>query len=127
MTFGAGAPLNANVRGLLSVPFEPTLTFWVIVLSEVVALWIIWRLWRSADHLFFKVALTIVALIPILGPIIALWIGNFPSSAPRILRDQVRYRTDFYDRWRSTLNARDPENRFQRWRTLLTKHRNEDP
>ena len=109
------------------MPFEPTLTFWVIVLSEVVALWIIWRLWRSADHLFFKVALTIVALIPILGPIIALWIGNFPSSAPRILRDQVRYRTDFYDRWRSTLNARDPENRFQRWRTLLTKHRNEDP
>ena len=76
---------------------------------------------------FFKVALTILALIPILGPIIALWIGNFPDSAPRILRDQVRTRTDFYDRWRSVLNARDPENRFQRWRTLLTKHRNEDP
>ena len=109
------------------MPFEPTLTFWVIALSEAFALWIIWRLWRSGDHPFFKVALTAVALIPILGPIIALWIGNFPDPAPRILRDQVRTRTDFYDRWRSVLNARDPENRFQLWRTLLTKHRNEDP
>ena len=109
------------------MPIEPTLTFWVVAVSEVVALWIIWRLWQSADHPFFKVALTIVALIPILGPIIALWIGNFPNSAPRILRDQIRYRTDFYDRWRGALNARDPETRFQRWRTLLTRHRNEDP
>jgi len=109
------------------VPIELTPTFWVLVLSEVVALWIIWMLWRSADHLFFKVALTIVALIPILGPIIALWIGNFPSKAPPILRDQLRYRTDFYDRWRDVLNAPGPKSRFQRWRTLMTKHRNEDP
>lgn len=99
----------------------------IVALSEAFAAWIAWRLWRSADHLFFKIALTLIALIPVLGPIIALWAGNFPDPAPRILRDQVRSRTDFYDRWRSVLNARDPESRFQRWRALMTKHRNEDP
>jgi hypothetical protein len=29
--------------------FEPTLTFWVVALSEALAVWIIWRLWRSAE------------------------------------------------------------------------------
>ena len=107
--------------------FEPSWTFWIVVVSEVFALWIIWRLWRSADHPFFKIALSLVALIPMLGPIIALWIGNFPPSAPPILRDRLRYSTDFYDRWRGVLNERNPVMRFRRWRTLMTRHRNEDP
>jgi len=77
---------------------EPTLAFWVVALSEAIAVWIIWRLWRSADHRFFKVALTLIAPIPVAGPLIALWIGTFPNPAPRILRDQVRTRSDLYDR-----------------------------
>jgi hypothetical protein len=109
------------------VTIEPSLSFWVVMLSELLALWIIWRLWRSREHLLFKTALSLLALIPVLGPIIALWIGHFPSSKPPILRDQVRYRSDFYDRWRGVLNEGNPVTRYRRWRTLMTRHRNEDP
>jgi hypothetical protein len=109
------------------VTLELSIGFWIVAISELVALWIIWRLWRSADHPFFKVALSLVALLPVLGPVIALWIGNFPDLAPRILQDRWRSRTDFYDRWRGTLNERNPLTRYLRWRTLMTKHRNENP
>jgi hypothetical protein len=101
--------------------------FWVILASEALALWIIWRLWRSSEHAFFKIALSLVALLPVLGPLLALWIGNFPGSKPRILRDQVRARPDFYDRWRHVLEEKNPGTRFRFWRHLMTKHRNEDP
>ncbi len=106
---------------------EPSITLCILVLSELAALWVIWRLWRSGDHPFFKVVLSLLALLPVLGPIIALWIGNFPPRAPRVLQDQRRYRTDLYDRWRSTFEAPSPRKRFYRWRELMTKHRNEDP
>jgi hypothetical protein len=109
------------------VSFETSLRLSVVVVSELLALWIIWRLWRSADHPFLKTALSLLALIPVLGPIIALWIGHFPTSKPPILRDQARYRADFYDRWRSVLSEQNPVRRFRRWRTLMTRHRNEDP
>ena len=110
-----------------AVSLDTFLTLSVVVVSEILALWIIWRLWRSGDHPFLKAALSLLALIPVLGPIIALWIGHFPTSSPPILRDQARYRTDFSDRWRGVLNERNPVTRFRRWRTLMTKHRNEDP
>lgn len=101
--------------------------FWIVVASELLALWIIWRLWNSGDHAFFKIVLSVLALIPVLGPVLALWIGNFPSIKPRILRDQLRYRPDFYDRWRYILEEKNPIKRFRHWRELITRHRNEDP
>lgn len=101
--------------------------FWIVLASELVALWIIWRLWNSRDHIFFKIFLSTVALIPVLGPILALWMGNFPSVKPPILRDQLRYRLDLYDRWRHVLEERNPIARFRYWRELITKHRDEDP
>jgi hypothetical protein len=51
----------------------------------------------------------------------------FSTRAPRILQDQKVFRTDVHDRWRSTLDAPNPQKRFYRWRELMTKHRNEDP
>ena len=95
--------------------------------SELLALWLVWRLWRSEDHVFFKVALSLFAFLPVLGPLLVLWIGNFPDSKPRILRDNVRYRTDFYDRWRHVLEEKNAIRRFRSWRELMTRHRNEDP
>ena len=99
----------------------------IVFASELLALWLIWRLWRSEDHVFFKVALTLLAILPVLGPLLVLWIGNFPSSKPRILRDNVRYRADFYDRWRHVLEEKNPIRRFRSWRELMTQHKNEDP
>lgn len=74
-----------------------TVGFWIILASEVLAAWVIWRLWRSSDHAFFKVSLSLIALVPVLGPVIALWASNFPSAAPPVLRVPVG-RGYFYDR-----------------------------
>jgi hypothetical protein len=99
----------------------------IVLASELLALWLIWRLWQSDDHVFFKISLSFLVLFPILGPLMVLWISNFPSSKPRILRDNLRYRTDFYDRWRHVLEEKNPVRRFRSWRELMTQHRNEDP
>ena len=99
----------------------------ITVLSEAVALWLVWRLWRSSDAMFFKISLTLLALIPLFGPLMVLWIGNFPSSKPMILRDLRPRSTDFFGRWRHVLEARSPHQRFRRWRELMTHHRDEEP
>lgn len=99
---------------------------WIVVASELVAAWVIWRLWRSNDHVFFKVSLSLIALIPVLGPVIALWAGNFPERGAPILRVPVG-RGFFFDRWRHVLHGRSPALRFRYWLQLVTKHRHEDP
>lgn len=90
-----------------------------IAISELVALYLIWRLWKSSDHLFFKLALSFIALIPFLGPIAVLWIANFPSSLPPPLRDQRRYRTDVVDRWRDVMEEKNPHAKFNKWKQVM--------
>lgn len=103
-------------------------TGWVVILiSELVALVLIWRLWRSGDHLFFKISLSLLATLPVLGPLLTLWIANFPDVAPRILQDRKRYSADVSERWRYVLAEKNPAKRLQLWRGLYEKHRDEDP
>lgn len=69
--------------------FDQITVGWVaVIVSELIALALIWRLWRSDDHLFFKISLSLFALLPILGPLLTWWIANFPNVAPRILQDR---------------------------------------
>jgi hypothetical protein len=105
--------------------YEETFVVPIIVLvSEVVALWLIWKLWRSDDHLFFKVSLSLLAFLPVLGPLLVIWIGNFPDSNPHVLQDRLRFRADVYDRWRHVLEQKNPTWRFRYWRELMDRHRN---
>ena len=97
----------------------------VVLISELVSLWVIWRIWKSSEPIILKVGLTIIAPIPVLGPVIALWIGNFPNPAPEVFRDKYRYSTDVFDRWRGVFEARNPVRRFHRWRDLM-KQREHD-
>ena len=99
----------------------------LVALSEILSLWLIIVLWRSNDFLFFKITLTVLALVPFLGPLIAFWLRDFPSVKPRILQDRRWRGADFYDRWRYVLEERSPVRRFRTWRELMTTHRNEDP
>lgn len=98
----------------------PTLTQLVIAISEVVAAVLIWRLWKSDEHPFFKVALSALALIPILGPLLVLWLSNFPNSLPPALRDQYRNSTDVLDRWRSVFNEKNPHIKFRKWKETIS-------
>lgn len=98
----------------------------VILISEVCALWLIWKVWRSDDYSVFKVALSILALVPILGPILALWIANFPAPQHPSLRDRFPKKTDVYDRWRHVLEEKKPRRRFEKWREVMAR-RYDDP
>ena len=89
-----------------------------IVLSELVALALIWRLWRSDDHLFFKLTLTLIALIPFIGPVLVFWLNNFPKSQPEIFQDRLRYSTDVFERWRHVIEEKNPYAKFRKWREL---------
>jgi hypothetical protein len=99
---------------------------WIVLVSEAVALWVILKLWRSADQVFFKVSLSLLALIPVLGPLLALWISDFPEVEPEVLQ-APRPRGAFFERWREVLEARNPVRRFRKWRELMSDDANEDP
>jgi hypothetical protein len=92
---------------------------WIAVaISEALAAWLIYRLWRSSDFVAFKVAFTVLALVPFIGPLFVLWFWNPPSPLPWDLRDHHGFQTDVLDRWRLRLAARgmlDPVEAWRRW------------
>ena len=92
-----------------------------IVVSELFTVYLVLRLWKSNDHPFFKVVLSLFALIPFLGPIIVLWLANFPNSSPPALRDQRRSTTDVLDRWRDVMNEKNPQAKFNKWKQVMEK------
>jgi hypothetical protein len=99
----------------------------VVALSEVIAVYLIWRLWRSAQHVSLKIGLSAIALIPIFGPLLVLWIGSFPDKMPHILQDHSRYTTDVQDRWRHVHDEPDPGRRLKKWRDKMESDRGEEP
>ncbi len=106
-----------------------TVTFKVIVVavSELVALWLVWRLWRSSDHLFFKISLSALAVIPVVGPLVLIWLRDFPEKVPGIFQDRNRYSADVSERWRHVHSEPDPKRRLQKWIAFVKSHRNEEP
>lgn len=102
---------------MLSVPSQ----YWLIALicaSEVFSVWLVARLWRSDDHLFFKVTLSVLGFVPLLGPLVILWISNFPPVQPPALRDQ-RGGTDVFERWHLIFAEKNAARRFHWWRATM--------
>jgi hypothetical protein len=91
----------------------------VVVVSELVALVVIYRLWRSDDALLFKIVLSVLALIPVFGPVLVLWIGNWPDRQHPALQDREKNRADVHERWREVFAARSPVRRFRQWQAVM--------
>ena len=103
---------------------DRSLTFVLFVAaSEVLAVYLIHRIWRSHVHLVEKVALSLLALVPFAGPLFAWWLGHDPGPSHPAFRDNVRYRTDVLDRWRDVLNEQDPVIRLRKWKDLMARHK----
>ena len=99
----------------------------VIVLSEAVALWLVVRVWRSHDPLVLKVALSLLAAVPVLGPIAVGWIASFPPPLPHELRDHVPRQADVFSRFRPELERRRLMEPFQAFRVLLSRRGKRKP
>lgn len=98
----------------------------VVVVSEIVAAWLIWKLWRSGEHIFLKIGLSLLATIPVLGPFLILWISNFPEAQPLVMQDRYRNSTDVMDRWRHIWSEKDPIKREKLWREMMGVDKNEN-
>lgn len=48
--------------------------------SLIASLLVIRLVWRRDDPVFFKVCITLLALIPFIGPIAGLWVTSFPDK-----------------------------------------------
>jgi hypothetical protein len=92
-----------------------------ITVSEVLGAFLIWRCWRSDETVFLKFALTILALIPFIGPLTVLWVSNFPDPIHPSLRDNYRNSSDVYDRWIHVLRISNPAKRFLAWKQVRGK------
>lgn len=94
-----------------------------IGVSELVAGWIIFRLWRKRVHMAAKIAVSAVALIPLLGPIFALMISEDPGPARPAFRDLHVTRADVFERWRGVFEEKNPVVRYRAWRALRDSKR----
>lgn len=91
----------------------------VVALSEVVSLFLIYRLWRSNAGLASKIALSVVGLFPLVGPFLIFWLQHDPRPSHPAFWDNVPTRDDVLQRWRPVFEARHPMARFRRWQKLM--------
>jgi len=99
---------------------------WVLLISELVAFMLIVRIWRSGETMALKILLSLVALIPVLGPLLALWIVAFPNEAPEAIQNRGP-RGNYYRDWSSVIGARSPIRRFRLWRAQAANDDDSDP
>lgn len=96
-------------------------------ISELIAAYLIWKLWKSDDYLFFKISFTAIALVPFLGPFIVLWSSNIPPRQHPAFQDRERYRTDVLDRWRHVFDEKNPHTKFRMWQSMVDKNDKDKP
>jgi hypothetical protein len=92
-----------------------------VAVSELVAAYLVWKVWKSDDYMFFKIIYSVLAFFPFVGPFIVFWSANFPSRQDAVFQDRERYRTDVLDRWRHVFDERNPHARFRPWQELREK------
>ena len=95
---------------------------WLIAASELIAIFLLVRIWRSSLHWLEKAALTVLALIPVFGQFFAWWMCHDPGPAPRSLQDRRGMSLNVYDRWREILEEPDPEVRKKKARAFRDAH-----
>jgi hypothetical protein len=100
--------------------------WWVVAVSELVALVVVVRIWRSGELATLKILLSAIALIPLLGPLLALWISAFPNEAPENMQNRG-FRGNYYRDWSPVLGAHSPIRRFRRWRAQVAPDEESDP
>ena len=62
------------------MPELPVKTLLGFGVSLVASLLVIRLVWRRDDPVFFKIFVTLVALIPFIGPVAGLWVTTFPDK-----------------------------------------------
>jgi hypothetical protein len=77
----------------------------IIGVSWLISAAFLFHLWRGRDHWLLRVGFTLMLAVPVLGPLMYVWIQAMPPPQDRDLQDQNRNRTDVLNRWRDRLEA----------------------
>jgi hypothetical protein len=71
---------------------ELSTLLWIVgALSWVLSAFLLALLWRSADLIPIKVGLSLLLLLPIMGPFFYFWIQSFPDSNHPELKEDISY------------------------------------
>ena len=101
-----------------------TIIAWTIIIaSEILAVFLLRKVWRSGSHLVEKIALSILAVIPVLGPLFASWLILDPGPAHPAFRDRRWARTDVLDRWKHVFDEKDPVERQKKWQQVMDQNK----
>jgi hypothetical protein len=95
---------------------KTTVILAVVMVSELVAIWLITKIARTDDYLLLKMGLALIALIPVVGPLMTLWIANFPPSQPPGFQDRVGRGADVTHRWQDFFRETDTEKKLEKYR-----------
>ncbi len=60
----------------------------LILVSEMVSVFLIYKVWKSKEYLVFKVIGTFLIFIPFVGPLFILFIFDMPSSQNKALQNR---------------------------------------
>ena len=84
--------------------------------ASFIAIFLIPKIIRSDDHLWIKMGLSIVVLIPVIGPLMTIWIANIPPPQPSGFQDRNRRSSDVTDRWLPFFREKDPDKKLEEYR-----------
>jgi hypothetical protein len=73
----------------------------VLLITWAVGAWLVAKVWKSNDPVVLKVVLTLLAVVPILGPLVVYWISNFPSRLHPDVQAKYKETVNVYGRWRT--------------------------
>lgn len=68
-----------NFESLTLLAIVPISALLAIAVSLLASLAVTVLIWRRRDPLALKIAVTVVAFLPVVGPLFALWILSFPD------------------------------------------------
>lgn len=88
----------------------PTPVMLVLGLSGAVSLVVAALVWRRHDPLVLKLGTMLVAFIPVVGPLLALWVMSFPDRMHPALQAKNRY-GNFYSVPKAGAKAEGSESR----------------
>ena len=110
---------------------KSTVLIVAVVVSEIIAVFLIRAIWRSDDYRIMKVVMSqesIVALIPVIGTRGALWTYGFPSAQNRAYQNRglgFIPTLEVFDRWRHVLDEKNEAKRRRAAAELLDDHKDD--
>ena len=64
------------------------------------------KIWRRGDPLLLKIGTTVVAFLPVVGPLLALWVLSFPDRMHPDLRAKYKNVVNVYAVPKEAIDAR---------------------